>query len=181
MIVTVLEPLWHSESSPWPNWEGHKGQHQTHPRFAYQVHVWEWKQLWYFFRSYCIQKQSWPWPNWQGHQGHRQVKVKLIWHFVLSTTSVKFESDCDISWRDIVFWSKVNLGPIGKVTEVTERSWWNSSKLLTSETPLWSLKAMSIFLEELSCSQVKLTLTQLTRSQGSQKGQDRTHPRFWPQ
>ena len=50
-----------------------------------------------------------------------------------------------------------------------------------SGTPLWSMKEIGIYIEELSCSQAKLTLTYFRRSRRSQKGQYQTRPRFWSQ
>ena len=139
-------------------------KHQTCPKILSKKHLSEvWKWLWHCLRSY-VHKQSWPWPNFQGH---RKVNIDLDQDFDPTNTSVKLENDCTSPWAVIVFTGKFDLDQIGKVTKVTERTRSNSSEILTPGTPLWSLKVIVIFHEELLCSQAKLTLTQFSRSQRS--------------
>ena len=108
MFVPFLDELSRSQALTYftRSQGSYKGQYRTHPRFWYQKHLCEiWKQSGYFFMSYRVHKQSWPWPICQGHRGHTRVNIELVRDFDPRKTSVKFESDWNISWQVIAFTS----------------------------------------------------------------------------
>ncbi len=139
---------------------------------------------------YQIYKAAWPWATQKVQKGCIKINIKIgrnsdVTKYLQSYNMVHF-------WGVIAFTRSFDLGLYLKFKKVTQRSTSNLAEILIRRTSLpimlqhdagnfWSIMIFtrSFKMLELTCSQGNLALRKFESSKRLNKGQHRTHSRYW--
>ncbi len=163
-----------------------KGQHRSRQRFWCGEYLCKiTKRYRQFLQSYSVHKEAWPWASLKVRKGHTKFNVALIRDFYVENIHVKLQHDTGNLRKVITFTRSSQMLLAWKFKTVKQRSRSNLVEILMSRTSLPEQlqhdagKFWCIILFTRSCNMLSFEQDIFQKVKRSDKGQHRTHPRFW--